>query len=156
MPRSVGEAAPDFSLYDTNKKLITLSSFHGKRVVLLFFPFAFSSVCTKEMCEMESVYADYEELDAEIIAVSVDSLYTHKKFKEIYNLRFTLLSDFNKEVSALYDVLDTNFAFGYRGVSRRASFVIDPAGIIAFAEVLPSPGDYPDMTRLKQTVMNLR
>lgn len=156
MPRSVGEAAPDFSLYDTDKKLIALSSFHGKRVVLLFFPFAFSSVCTKEMCEMESVYADYEELDAEIIAVSVDSLYTHKKFKEIYNLRFTLLSDFNKEVSALYDVLDTNFAFGYRGVSRRASFVIDPAGIIAFAEVLPSPGDYPDMTRLKQTVMNLR
>jgi len=155
MPLSIGETAPDFSLFDTNKKIVTLSSFRGKTVVLLFFPLAFSSICTKEMCEMGSEYAYYEEMNAEIIAVSVDSLYTNKKFKEINQLGFTLLSDFNKEVAEIYDVLDNNFAFGYRGVSKRASFVIDPAGIIVFAEVLPSPGDYTDMSQLKQTVMNL-
>lgn len=152
MPITVGQDAPDFMMYDTNKKKVSLSSYRGKTVVLMFFPFAFSSLCTKEMCEMEENYSFYEKLNAEVIGVSVDSLYTNKKFKEVYNLDFPLLSDFNKDVSRMYDSLEEHFAFDYRGVSKRSTFVVDKNGKIAYAEILASPGDYPDMQKLKHAV----
>lgn len=155
MPVTVGQDAPDFGLYDTNRKKVTLSSYRGKNVVLMFFPFSFSSTCTKEMCEMGENYSFYENLNAEVIGISVDSLFTNKKFKEVYNLPFPLLSDFNKEVSLLYDSLAESFAYEYRGVSKRSTFVIDGNGKIAYIEILSWPVDYPDMQKLKDAVSGL-
>ncbi len=155
MPLQTGDSAPDFTLFNTEKKKISLNDYKGKNVVLLFFPFAFSSTCTKEVCEMQENYSFYESMNAEIIGISVDSLYTNKKYKEVYHLNFTLLSDFNKEVSRQYDSLMENFAFDYKGVSKRSTFVIDDKGKIVYHEILASPGDYPDMQKLKDVVSSL-
>ena len=105
---------------------------------------------------MRDNYSFYENLDAEIIGISVDSLYTNAKFKELNNFSFPLLSDFNKDVSKAYDSLIENFAFGYHGVSKRSTFVVDKSGVLAYSEILASPGDYPDMLKLKQVVASLK
>jgi len=156
MALNVGDAAPEFTLYNTHKQKVSLQDYRGKNVVLLFFPLAFSGVCTKEMCEMRDNYTYYEELNSEVIAISVDSLYTNAKFKEVHQINFPLLSDFNKEVSKKYDSLLENFSFDYQGVTRRSTFVIDKEGIIVYHEILPSPGDYPDMQKLKEVVASLK
>jgi len=156
MSLQLNHPAPDFTLFDTHKKKISLRDFQGKNVVLLFFPFAFSGTCTKELCEMRDNYSFYTNLNAEIIGISVDSLYTNGKFKEANQLNFPLLSDFNKEVSKKYDAVLENFAFDYQGVSCRATFVIDREGTVVYHEVLPSPGDYPDMQKLKEVVASLK
>ena len=156
MPLKIGEPAPDFTLYDTSKKQVSLHDFRGKNVVLLFFPLAFSRTCTRELCEMRDNYSVYEGMNAEVIGISVDSLYSNGKFREAHELNFPLLSDFNKEVSLLYDSLAEDFSFEYRGVTRRSSFVIDKNGILRYAEILPSPGDYPDMAKLKDSVASLK
>lgn len=156
MALNVGDAAPEFTLYNTHKQKVSLQDYRGKNVVLLFFPLAFSGVCTKEMCEMRDNYSYYEELNSEVIAISVDSLYTNAKFKEVHQINFPLLSDFNKEVSKKYDSLLENFSFDYQGVTRRSTFVIDKEGIIVYHEILPSPGDYPDMQKLKEVVASLK
>jgi peroxiredoxin len=155
MSLETGAKAPQFMLYDTAKKKVSLSDYQGKNVILLFFPFAFSSTCTKEVCEMRDNYSYYEKFNAEVIGISVDSLYANAKFKEVYELNFPLLSDFNKEVSAAYDSLLENFGYGYRGVSKRSTFVIDKEGNIAYKEILPSPEDYPDMQKLKEVIASL-
>ena len=156
MPLQLNQPAPDFVLFDTSKKKISLRDFQGKNVVLLFFPFAFSGTCTKELCEMRDNYSFYSNLNAEIIGISVDSLYTNAKFKEAHQLNFPLLSDFNKEVSEQYDALLENFNFDYHGVSKRATFVIDKNGNLVYSEVLAMPGDYPDMAKLKDVVSSLK
>ncbi len=156
MPLQLQQPAPDFFLFDTSKRKISLADFRGKNVVLLFFPFAFSSTCTKELCEMRDNYSLYEDMNAEVIGISVDSLYTNGKFKEVYQINFPLLSDFNKEVSEMYDALMENFNFDYRGVSKRATFVIDKYGNLVYQEILASPGDYPDMARLKEVITSLK
>ena len=155
MAFTIGEIAPEFSLYDTSKKKVSLSDYRGKNVVLLFFPLAFSRTCTKELCEMRDNYSYYEDLNAEVIGISVDSLYTNGKFREVHQFKFPLLSDFNKEVSELYDAVLDNFSFDYRGVSKRATFVIDTQGKLIYAEVLASAGDYPDMQKLKEVIASL-
>jgi peroxiredoxin len=155
MPLEVGNIAPDFTLYDTAKNKVTLSSYRGKKVVILFFPFAFSGTCTKELCEMRDNYSFYEKLNAEVLAISVDSLYTNAKYKELNGLKFPLLSDFNKDVSKLYDCLIENFNFGYHGVSKRAVFVVREDGIIQYEEILPAPGDYPDLHKLKEVIASV-
>src|SRR5436190_23750402 len=103
MPLQLNQPAPDFTLFDSGKKKISLQDYRGKNVVLLFFPFAFSGTCTKELCEMRDNYSFYTNLNAEVIGISVDSLYTNAKYKETHQFIFPLLSDFNKEVSELYD-----------------------------------------------------
>src|SRR4051812_29853624 len=110
----VGQTAPDFSLYNTDKELITLSEYRGNNVLLLFFPLAFTSVCTAELCSMRDNLKIYEGLDTRTFGISVDSLYTLKKFKEEQHLNFPLLSDFNKEVSTLYDCIYNAFSYGMR------------------------------------------
>ena len=97
MAVSVGDKAPNFKLYDTEKQEISLRDYKGKNVVLLFFPLAFTGVCTKELCSMRDNIADYEGLDAQVLAISVDSLFTLQKFKAEQSLNFPLLSDFNKK-----------------------------------------------------------
>ena len=155
MSAQVGQTAPDFTLADTDKKMHTLSSLKGKNIVLLFFPAAFTGVCTKEMCQTRDELATYNGLNAEVFGISVDMLFSLGKFKAAENINFPLLSDFNKEAINAYGIVNDNFAVGYKGVSKRASFVIDKNGVIKHAEVLPSPGDYPNFEEIKKTLQSL-
>ncbi|MCX8472345.1 MAG: redoxin domain-containing protein [Sediminibacterium sp.] len=136
MSLQVGQKAPNFSLYDTEKNKVNLTDFSGKNVVVLFFPLAFTGVCTKELCTVRDNIALYNNLDAVVLAISVDSFFTLQKFKQEQNLNFSLLSDFNKEASASYDVLMDLFpAAEMRGVSKRAAFVVNPAGNLSYTEI---------------------
>jgi peroxiredoxin len=155
MAIEVGQKAPEFKLFNTEKKEISLNDYKGKNVVLLFFPFAFSATCDKEMCEMRDNYSFYSGLNAEVIGISVDSLYAGKKFKEVYNIPFTFLSDFNKTVSREYDSLYEDWKYGYKGVSKRSVIVINKDGIITYKEILSDAGEYPDMEALKNAVESL-
>ena len=149
MPIKVGDKAPDFTLRNSEKELVTLKQYRGQNVVLLFFPMAFTGVCTKELCSMRDSIADYAKLDAQVLAVSVDSVFTLGKWKEEQHFNFPLLSDFNKTVSKKYDSLYKDFVFEMKGVSKRSAFVIDPEGTITYAEVLESAGDIPNFDAVK-------
>lgn len=139
-----GDTAPDFILYDTTKNQVRLSGLKGKNVLLLFFPLAFTSVCTAELCAVRDDLKKYESLDVLPIGISVDSLHTLGKFKAEQNLNFPLLSDFNKEASNNYGALYEEFGYGMKGVSKRAAFLIDKEGVIQYAEVLENAGLQPD------------
>lgn len=151
----VGQPAPDFSLYNWDKQLVSLSQHRGNNVLLLFFPFAFSSVCTAEMCSMRDNFKIYESLDVILVGISVDSLYTLKKFKEDQHLNFPLLSDFNKEVSILYGSLYETFGYGMKGVSKRSAFIIDKQGIVQYAEVLENAGMQPNFEAIQVKLREL-
>ncbi len=147
-----GDKAPLFSLYNTNKEEVSIESFRGKNVVLLFFPLAFTGVCTQELCQIRDEKAEYNNLNAEVLGISVDSLFTLEQFKEKEGYNMDLLSDFNKEVSQSYGCLYADFAFGMRGVSKRSAFVIDAEGTIRYAEVLEKPTDLPNFEEIKSTL----
>jgi len=144
MSLQVGDQAPDFKLYSSDLTEVSLSAFKGEKVIIHFFPMAFTGVCTEQLCAMRDNFSFYEGIDAQILGISVDSPFSLAKFKEVQNYQFPLLSDFNKEVSAAYGAFYDEFAFGLKGVSKRAAFVIDEAGKIAYAEVLENAGDLPD------------
>ncbi len=155
MALQVGDKAPNFTLTSDEKKGVTLADHQANNVVLLFFPLAFTGVCTTELCTMRDDIAFYQGLDADILAVSVDSPFTLEKFKEEQKLNFPLLSDFNKEVSTAYGALHEKFAFGMLGVSKRSAFVIDKEGTIRYAEVLENPGELPNFEAIKKTLSGL-
>lgn len=155
MALQIGNKAPDFKLYNSDKQEVSLSDYQGKNVVILFFPLAFTGVCTAELCEMRDNIASYSKLNAEILAISVDSLFTLEKFKAEQNLPFHLLSDFNKETSSAYGSLYENFVLGMKGVSKRSAFVVDAQGIIQYAEVLESAGDVPDFVAVQAALAGL-
>lgn len=155
MAIKIGQQAPDFTLRDNEKNKVTLSDYKGKNVVLLFFPLAFTSVCTRELCGTRDNLSFYNNMQAQVFGISVDSLYALNKFKEELNLNFPLLSDFNKEASIAYDCLYETFSNDMRGVSKRASFVIDKDGIVRFVEVLESAMDYPDFESINKTLESL-
>jgi peroxiredoxin len=156
MSLSVGQKAPDFKLITVDKSEVTLSQFKGKNVVIFFFPMAWTGTCTKEMCEVQENYNVYSGLNAEILGISVDTFFAQKHFQDEHKLKnITLLSDFNKEVIRAYDIVHHDFAFGYKDVAKRCTFVIDKEGIIRFMEILPSPGDYPNMEAIQNAVKSL-
>jgi len=155
MEINVGSKAPNFILRNTEKAEVSLEDYKGKNVVLLFFPLAFTGVCTTELCTMRDDIASYEGLDAEILAVSVDSLFVLEQFKKAENYNFTLLSDFNKSVSRAYGALYEEFVLGMKGVSKRSAFVIDKEGKIQYAEVLESAGDLPNFEAVKAALAKL-
>ena len=155
MKIEIGQSAPEFALFNTEKNKVSLSDYKGKNVVLLFFPLAFSGVCTKELCSMRDDMAKYNGMNAAILGVSIDSLFTLGRFKQENLLEFDLLSDFNKEVSALYACLYESFAFEMRGVSKRSAFVIDADGISRYAVVLESAGDLPDFEAIDECLKGL-
>lgn len=155
MSITIGSVAPDFTLKNQNAEDVTLSSFRGKNVVLLFFPFANSGACTKEMCSFRDEMSDYKNLDAQVIGVSVDSPFALKMWDEKNNYDFPLLSDFNKEVSTAYDVLFESFVpakFDYKGVAKRCAFVLNAEGVVTYAEVLENPGDQPNTQAIQQAL----
>ena len=147
-----GQPAPQFTLVSSEKKQVSLSDFKGKKVVLHFFPMAFTSVCTVQLCTMRDNFGYYDGLNAVILGVSVDSPFTLAKFKEVENYQFDLLSDFNKEVSPAYGAFYENWILGLNGVSKRAAFVIDEEQNIVYAEVLESAGDLPDFAAIAEAV----
>lgn len=151
----VGQIAPEFSLYNSDKLKVSLSQFRNNNVLLLFYPLAFSSVCTAELCSLRDTLKIYEGLNALLIGISVDSLYTLKKFKDDQHLNFPLLSDFNKEVSMLYGCLYNEFSYGMKGVSKRSAFLIDNNGIVQYAEVLEDAGKQPDFEAIQVKLREL-
>jgi peroxiredoxin len=150
-----GQQAPDFRLFDTDKKEVALEDFKGKNVLLLFFPLAFTSVCTAELCSVRDNFKMYEQLDVQPLGISVDSLFTLGKFREEQNLNFPLLSDFNKEISRAYGSLYESFGFGMKGVSKRSAFLIDGQGVVQYAEVLENAGEQPDFSAIQGKLREL-
>ena len=144
-----GDKAPSFKLIDTDKNEVNLESYEGKNLVVLFFPLAFTGVCTTELCTIRDDIQSYNNMDTDVVAISVDSFATLGKFKEEQNLNFPLLSDFNKEVSSSYGALYDEFVLGMKGVSKRSAFVVGPDGNIKYAEVLESAGDLPNFEAIK-------
>ncbi len=152
----IGQVAPDFSLFDSEKNKVTLSELKGKNVVILFFPLAFTGVCTTELCSVRDNIASYNDTNAQVLGISVDSLFVLDKFKQEQNLNFSLLSDFNKDAAKAFEVLyDTFPAFEMQGVSKRAAFVINKEGIIKYTEVCASPGDLPDFAAIQTTLQSI-
>lgn len=155
MALKVGDAAPDFTLINQDGEAVTLSSFKGKKVVLLFFPAANTGVCTKEMCTFRDDLKVFENLNAQVLGVSVDMHFSLKMFQEKNNYNFPLLSDFNKQVIAAYDVVLDVFVpgkFDYKGTAKRAAFVIDENGKLIYTEVLASPGEEPNYEAVKKAL----
>ena len=151
MSLQVGDKAPDFKLKSTELKEVSLGDFRGKKVVLHFFPLAFTGVCTTQLCTMRDNFGYYEGLNAQVLGVSVDSPFTLGKFKEEQAYQFPLLSDFNKEAAAAYGALYEDF-LGMKGIAKRAAFVIDEEGKIAYAEVLEDAGNLPDFAAINKVV----
>lgn len=151
----IGQTAPDFTLYNTDKNKVTLSKERGSHVLLLFFPLAFTSVCTAELCFIRDNLKMYEQLNAKPFGISVDSLYTLKKFKEEQQINFHLLSDFNKEASITYGSLYDNFSYNMKSVSKRSAFLIDENGIIQYAEVLENAGLQPNFEAIQVKLRSL-
>lgn len=151
-----GQKAPEFTLFNSDKKEIALTDFSGRNVVVLFFPMAFSSVCTTELCEMRDNISTYAALNTTILGISVDSPYALAVFKEQEKLPFDLLSDFNKETSTAYDALYETFGMRMRGVSKRSAFVIDGNGVIQYAEVLDNAGEVPNFTAIQETLKKIK
>ena len=152
MSLNIGDKAPSFTLKDTDLQDASLENYAGKTVVLVFFPMAFSSVCTDELCYMRDNLSKYDSLNAQVLALSVDSPFTLKKFKEENNLNFPVLSDFNKQVSQAYGAYYEEFVLGLQGVSKRAVFVINGDGKIQYQEILENAGNLPNFERLEQEV----
>lgn len=155
MPIQPGQKAPDFTLPDHSKQNVTLSEQQGKNVVLLFFPLAFTGVCTAELCHVRDNFNQYEQLNATVFGISADAPPTLAVFRDQQNLNFSLLSDFNKETSAAYGSLYEKFAWGLKGVPKRSAFVIDKEGIVRYAEVLEDAGKQPDFEAINKTLQQL-
>lgn len=155
MSIQVGQEAPDFTLRDNEKNKVTLSEQRGKNVLLLFYPLAFTSTCTKELCAMRDNIAIYNNLNAQIYGISVDSLFTQDKFKKEQNLNFPLLSDFNKVASRAYDSIYEHWFNDMEGVSKRSAFVIDKEGIVRYAEVLENASDIPNFDAIQQCLKEI-
>lgn len=155
MPAGETSIAPDFTLFDSDKNKVSLSDFKGENVLLLFFPLAFTSVCTAELCEVRDNITMYNNANVKVIGISVDSLYTLARYKAEQGINFPLLSDFNKTVSTLYNTLYEVFGFGMKGVSKRSAFLIDKSGSIVFSEILENAGEIPDFIKIKEMMVRL-
>lgn len=152
---SVGAPAPDFSLAPApGPDRVSLSDFEGGPVVILFFPLAFSGVCTAEMCAVAEDWSRWSDAGARVVGISVDSPFVNRKFAEETGVPFPLLSDFNKTASEAYGVLYPEF-FGMKGVSKRAAFVVDGRGRIAWAWVSEDADVLPPMDEILDVVATL-
>lgn len=156
MSLKVGDKAPDFTLPSFTPspelKQISLGDYKGKTVVLLFFPQAFTGVCTEEMCTMSDNFDRYKGMGAEVLGISVDGTFVQKAFANANKITVPLLSDYNREVVKKYDVVLPEFAHGMKQTSQRAVYVIDKDGKIKYVEVTKSPGDLPDFASLQKAV----
>ncbi len=157
MALNPGTKAPLFTLKTKNAEGLQDVSledqFGKKKTVLLFFPFAFTGVCMQEMCDISDNLNAYSELNASVFGISVDSPFAQEKMAQVDQLKFPLLSDFNKEVSTAYDVLYPDL-LGLKGVSKRSAFVIDEEGTILYSESSEDPHDLPDFDAVKAALQS--
>jgi glutaredoxin-dependent peroxiredoxin len=147
----VGEKIPELTLFDMNLKQRSLKEFRGKKLILAFFPGAFTGVCKKEMCTLRDDLAKLEKLDAQVVGVSVNDPFSLRGFHEDNALNFPLLSDYTREAIRIYGVELTNFA-GLKGytVAKRSIFVIDREGILRWKWVSDDPGTEPDYAEIRR------
>lgn len=156
MALQVGDVAPDFTLKNHLLEDVSLSDYKGeKNVVVLFFPLVNTAVCEKELCSTRDGLSQYQDLDAQVLAISVDSPFAQKLWVDKHKFNFPLLSDFNKEVCKAYDAFYDVFVpgkFDYKGVAKRSAFVVDKEGKIKYAEVLENAGDEPNYEAIKEAL----
>lgn len=152
----VGQKAPDFTLPDTERKQRKLSEFLGKKVVLAFFPGAFTSVCTREMCTFRDSLARLSELKGQVVGVSVNDPFSNKGFAERNMLTFPILSDYNREVVKLYGIELKDFAglTGY-SVAQRSVFILDKDGIVRYRWVSDDPGKEPNYKEVEEALAKI-
>lgn len=161
MSINIGNKAPEFSLKSKNQtgdiKDIALSDYKGKNLVILFYPLSYTGVCTNEMCSVSEGFEFYSNLNAEVIGISVDSIFTQEAWAKQNGIKIALLSDFNKEVCAKYGTLypDGGFVLGMNGVSKRAAFIVDKEGTVKYAEVLEDAGQLPNFEKIKEVLKSL-
>lgn len=156
MALSRGDIAPRFALPAAPGEVVDVGARMDEgAIVLLFFPLAFSSVCTEELCTVRDGWEEWTALEAEIFGISVDSPFVTRRFREELELPFPLLSDFNHDVGAAYGVLYEDY-FGLRGVARRAAFVVGPDGRIAYAWVSERDDVLPDFQAVREAVRAFR
>lgn len=152
MPLAIGAKAPDFTLKsktaDGLQDVKLSDAFGQQQTVLLFFPLAFTGVCTEEMCDMSAGLGDYEQLGAKVIAISVDSPFAQEAWAKANGIKLTLVSDLNKEVTKAYDVVFPMLA-GVGDTAARAAFVIGKDGVIKYAEQTPTPKQLPNFAAVK-------
>jgi peroxiredoxin len=153
MALSAGTEAPDFSVPPSGdpESRVTLADTEGYKFVLLFFPMAFTSVCTEEACTFSEDLSEYRELGAEVMGVSVDSPFTQQAWKENEDFDLPMLSDFNREMIEAYDVKREDL-LGLQNVANRAAFVIDEDGIIQFSWESDDPGQLPPFDEIREAV----
>lgn len=159
MAIETGQDAPDFTLYSDQREAFTLSEQRdGKATVLLFFPGAFTSTCTTEMCTVNDNLARYRSLDAQVLGISADAPAVLSEFKKQYDLGFPLLSDHHGDASAKYGAQFSTdeHNLGYDRIPKRAAFVVDADGKVRYAEVLDNPGNQPDFEAIQQTLRDLQ
>jgi len=159
MAISVGTKAPDFSLKSKNATGVTdikLSANQGrKNTVLLFFPLAFTGVCTQEMCDVSNGLNAYKELNAEVIGISVDSPFSQEAWAQKEKITIPLASDLNKTTAQAYGVLLPDL-LGFGATSARAAFVVDKNGVVQYSEQTPTPKDLPNFNAIKETLAKLQ
>ena len=154
MSVDVGSTAPDFTLTNQDRQPVTLSAQRGKPVVLAFFPAAFSSVCTKELCTFRDSMAKLGQANAQVYGISVDTFFALKAFHDHEKLSFPLLSDFNKQAIREYGVFNEDM-IGLKGIAKRAVFVIDKDGVVRHREVLEDARNEPDYDNVFGTLASL-
>ena len=151
MSYQIGDKIPSFTLQDTEGNQVTIEAGTNKHTVLLFFPLAFSSVCTDELCSVRDNMKLYESLDAKVYGISIDSFFSLKAFKQSQNLNFTLLSDFNKVQSNNFGGLNDDF-FGMIGVAKRSAFVLDGDMKLVHSEILEDAGNLPKFDKINEAL----
>jgi len=154
MSLNVGSKAPDFTLMNQDRQPVSLRDLQGAPVVLAFFPAAFSSVCTKELCTFRDSLGELNGARAQVLGISVDSFFALKAFQDREHLNFPLLSDFNKEVIRDYGVFNEDM-IGLKGIAKRAVFVVDGAGVVRYREVLEDARYEPDYGKAIAAVRSL-
>ena len=154
MPVDVGSSAPDFTLTDQDRHPVTLSQQRGRPVVLAFFPAAFSSVCSKELCTFRDSLAEVDRAQAQVYGISVDTFFTLNAFRNQQHLTFSLLSDFNKQAIRDYGVFNEDM-IGLKGIAKRAVFVIDADGVVRHREVLEDARNEPNYQKVFDTLASL-
>ncbi len=150
MSVTVGSKAPAFTLFDTDRKPRSLAEFAGKKVVLAFYPGAFTGVCTKEMCAFRDAMAAFNSFNAQVVGISVDSPFANKGFADANKLTFTLLSDHTRATSKAYAGVYEDFA-GVQGytASKRAVYVLDEQGVVTYVWVADAAGNEPPYDDVK-------
>lgn len=155
MAIKVGDKAPNFNLYNSEKQAVSLEGLKGKNVLIHFYPLAFTGTCTAQLCNARDNMEIYTKLNCTVLGISIDTPHSLAVFKQQQGFTFDLLSDFNKTTIKDYDMYIQDFVLDMHGVSKRGAFVIDKEGVVQYAEVCASVGDQPNYAAIKEALEKL-